>query len=244
MVGFLFTTALSLVITAVLLLLCSMRTYWVFYFAFSILLGSSQVVDSTSGPQSNGEGLYFSDGRRKVDYVLVFHQRRHGSIRSPTSTSVSHDRLSIVSNGNFPQSAGLHAAAGVGGAIPAGEAANVDEVFMELGFAGGNEPAEPADHEMHLIRQEFEANLLEAGLEIERDGEVSAWSCHLNTLKTHRCASLTLDTGMIIIATKTRPCNAKGKYIGKETPQPELTQTRFTLTNTLTFDLWQDLYLH
>uniref|UniRef100_A0A8D3AMA6 Anoctamin n=1 Tax=Scophthalmus maximus TaxID=52904 RepID=A0A8D3AMA6_SCOMX len=174
MVGFLFTTALSLVITAVLLLLCSMRTYWVFYFAFSILLGSSQVVDSTSGPQSNGEGLYFSDGRRKVDYVLVFHQRRHGSIRSPTSTSVSHDRLSIVSNGNFPQSAGLHAAAGVGGAIPAGEAANVDEVFMELGFAGGNEPAEPADHEMHLIRQEFEANLLEAGLEIERDGESKA----------------------------------------------------------------------
>uniref|UniRef100_A0A8D3BW92 Anoctamin n=1 Tax=Scophthalmus maximus TaxID=52904 RepID=A0A8D3BW92_SCOMX len=142
MVGFLFTTALSLVITAVLLLLCSMRTYWVFYFAFSILLGSSQVVDSTSGPQSNGEGLYFSDGRRKVDYVLVFHQRRHGSIRSPTSTSVSHDRLSIV--------------------------------FMELGFAGGNEPAEPADHEMHLIRQEFEANLLEAGLEIERDGESKA----------------------------------------------------------------------
>ncbi|AWO97765.1 putative anoctamin-1-like [Scophthalmus maximus] len=132
------------------------------------------VVDSTSGPQSNGEGLYFSDGRRKVDYVLVFHQRRHGSIRSPTSTSVSHDRLSIVSNGNFPQSAGLHAAAGVGGAIPAGEAANVDEVFMELGFAGGNEPAEPADHEMHLIRQEFEANLLEAGLEIERDGESKA----------------------------------------------------------------------
>ncbi|XP_069376213.1 anoctamin-2b isoform X2 [Paralichthys olivaceus] len=125
------------------------------------------VVGPTSSPQCNKEGLYFSDGRRKVDYVLVFHQRRHSSIRSPAGTSVSHDRLSIVSNGNFRQSVGSHSAAGLGGEAPGG--GNVDE--MELGFAGGNEPTEPADHEMRLIRQEFEANLLEAGLEIERDRE-------------------------------------------------------------------------
>uniref|UniRef100_A0A4W6FZ87 Anoctamin n=1 Tax=Lates calcarifer TaxID=8187 RepID=A0A4W6FZ87_LATCA len=110
------------------------------------------VVGSTSTPQCNTEGLYFSDGRRKVDYVLVFHQRRHSSIRCPVGTSVSQDRLSIVSNGNFPQSVSSDA----------------------LGFAGGSEPTEPADHEMRLIRQEFEANLLEAGLEIERDKEVKA----------------------------------------------------------------------
>lgn len=138
-----------------------------------ISLGSLQVVGSTSSPHSGGEGLYFSDGRRKVDYVLVFHQRRHSSIRSPASTSVSHDRLSIVSNGNFPPSAGSDAAAGRGDGIPGGQAASVGEVFMELGGAAGNEPTEPADHEMRLIRQEFEANLLEAGLEIERDREVS-----------------------------------------------------------------------
>uniref|UniRef100_A0AAQ5ZGQ8 Anoctamin n=1 Tax=Amphiprion ocellaris TaxID=80972 RepID=A0AAQ5ZGQ8_AMPOC len=97
---------------------------------FYSLLMSSQVVGSTSNPQVSGEGLYFCDGQRKVDYVLVFHQRRHGSIRSPASTSVSQDRLSIST--------------------------------------------EPADHEMHLIRQEFEANLIEAGLEIERDRELKA----------------------------------------------------------------------
>uniref|UniRef100_UPI0037E938E9 anoctamin-2b n=1 Tax=Semicossyphus pulcher TaxID=241346 RepID=UPI0037E938E9 len=130
------------------------------------------VVDSTSSPQGNEEGLCFSDGRRKVDYVLVFHQRRHGSVRSPTSTSISQDRLSIVSNGNFPPSVGPEAAAAErGDGIPGAEAANVGEVFMELGVEGLNEPTEPADHEMHLIRQEFEANLLEAGLEIERDKE-------------------------------------------------------------------------
>ncbi|XP_074481457.1 anoctamin-2b isoform X1 [Sebastes fasciatus] len=129
------------------------------------------VVGSPSSPQGSGEGLYFYDGRRKVDYVLVFHQRRHGSIRSRASFSVSHDRLSIVSNGNFPPSVESDVAAGRGG-IPGGEAASSGDVFMELGGLGGNELTEPADHEMRLIRQEFEANLLEAGLEIERDREL------------------------------------------------------------------------
>ncbi|XP_059181699.1 anoctamin-2b isoform X1 [Centropristis striata] len=128
------------------------------------------VVGSSSIPQGNGEGLYFSDGRRKVDYVLVFHQRRHGSIRSRASTSVSHDRLSIVSNGNFPPSVGPDAERARAASLPGGEA--MGEVFMELGSPGGNELTEPADHEMRLIRQEFEANLLEAGLEIERDREL------------------------------------------------------------------------
>ncbi|XP_019747432.1 anoctamin-2b isoform X1 [Hippocampus comes] len=136
-----------------------------------------KVVSSSSSPQDNGEGLHFSDGRRKVDYVLVFHQRRHASVRSPASTSVSHDRLSIVSNGNFPPSRGSDGKGGGGGGsggVPGGEAVSIGEVFMELDSGGGNEAAEPADHEIHLIRQEFEANLLEAGLEIERDREVKA----------------------------------------------------------------------
>uniref|UniRef100_H3CN56 Anoctamin n=1 Tax=Tetraodon nigroviridis TaxID=99883 RepID=H3CN56_TETNG len=91
--------------------------------------------------------LCFSDGRRKVDYVLVFHQRRHSSIRSPASVSASHEMLSVVSNGNFPSTA------------------------SDVEAVRGNEPAEPAFHEMRMIREEFEANLLEAGLEIERDSE-------------------------------------------------------------------------
>uniref|UniRef100_A0AAQ5XUQ0 Anoctamin n=1 Tax=Amphiprion ocellaris TaxID=80972 RepID=A0AAQ5XUQ0_AMPOC len=132
------------------------------------------VVGSTSNPQVSGEGLYFCDGQRKVDYVLVFHQRRHGSIRSPASTSVSQDRLSIVSNGNFPPTGASDVAPARGDGIPGGEAASVGEVFMELGAAGESESTEPADHEMHLIRQEFEANLIEAGLEIERDRELKA----------------------------------------------------------------------
>lgn len=148
---------------------------------------------STSGPHAIGEGLYFSDGRRKVDYVLVFHQRRHTSIRSPASASVSQDRLSIVSNGNFPSMVASDVApggsggggGGGGGGIPGGEGAGTSEVFMELGGAGDGEPMEPGDHEMRLIRQEFEANLLEAGLEIERDREVSVCMVMLSFFYSH-----------------------------------------------------------
>uniref|UniRef100_A0A3Q2CNP9 Anoctamin n=1 Tax=Cyprinodon variegatus TaxID=28743 RepID=A0A3Q2CNP9_CYPVA len=120
--------------------------------------------------KKTGEGLYFSDGQRKVDYVLVFHHRRHGSLRSPTTASVSQDELSIVSNGNFPPPSSSEALAGGGGGLRR-EDASVGEVFMELGMARGSGAMEAADHEMQLIRQEFEANLLEAGLEVERDRE-------------------------------------------------------------------------
>lgn len=134
------------------------------------LCASLQVADLSPSPRGNDEGLCFADGKRKVDYVLVFHQRRHSSIRCPTSTSASHDRLSIVSNGNFPTSAGSDADQGRGG-IQGADPPSVGEVFVEL---GGSEATEPADHENHLIRQEFEASLAEAGLEVERESEVSA----------------------------------------------------------------------
>ncbi|KAF6739222.1 Anoctamin-1 [Oryzias melastigma] len=138
----------------------------------SPLEDKSPVMGAPPSPQVRSEGLYFCDGKRKVDYVLVFHHRRHSSIRSLVSGSVSQDQLSVVSNGNFPPATSSDPAAGRGGDIPGGEAASVGEVFMELGSAKGSEPMEPVDQEMHLIRQEFETNLLEAGLEIEREKEV------------------------------------------------------------------------
>ncbi|KAF3704929.1 Anoctamin-2 [Channa argus] len=150
------------------------------------------VVGSPSNSQGYGEGLYFSDGRRKVDYVLVFHQRRHSSLRSPASASISQDRLSVVSNGNFPPSVGSDMAAGRGGGMPGRESACVGEVFMELGFAGGNESLEPADHEMRLIRQEFEASLQEAGLEIERDREV--YEILRRTVCVRTCQTIGIST--------------------------------------------------
>lgn len=136
---------------------------------FCFFSGCQQVVESPRSPRSCETGLCFSDGRRKVDYVLVFHQRRHSSVRSPASTPASHEMLSVVSNGNFP-SVGSDVEAAKGGGTQRGEAPGAAEVFVEV---RGSEPAEPAFHEMRMIREEFEANLLEAGLEIERDSEVS-----------------------------------------------------------------------
>lgn len=149
-----------------------------------VCLDLLQVVSPIHGPQSHGEGgLYFSDGRRKVDYVLVYHQRRHSSARAPASTA---DRLSVISNGNFAVTVGSDAAAaGRGGEIPGREAAVVVEVFVEIGGGGEDDAAESADHEMQLIRQEFEANLSEAGLEIEIDGEVSVcWNVYVFCMRT------------------------------------------------------------
>ncbi|TWW64449.1 Anoctamin-1 Discovered on gastrointestinal stromal tumors protein 1 [Takifugu flavidus] len=128
------------------------------------------VVESPRSPRSCETSLCFSDGRRKVDYVLVFHQRRHGSLRSPATVSASREMLSIVSNGNFPP-AGSDVEAARGGGAQRGGAAGAGEAFVEV---RGREPAEPAFYEMPMIREEFEANLLEAGLELERDSEVRA----------------------------------------------------------------------
>lgn len=149
---------------------------------FHSLLACSQVMGPTSSPQASSEGLCFSDGRRKVDYVLVFHHRRHSSIRASAGGSLTRGQVSVVSNGNFPQTASPEAVAEAGGArIQRGEAASVGEVFMELRSAKGSETMEPADHEMQLIRQEFEANLVEAGLEIERESEVGV-KININTI--------------------------------------------------------------
>uniref|UniRef100_A0AAY5L2Q6 Anoctamin n=1 Tax=Esox lucius TaxID=8010 RepID=A0AAY5L2Q6_ESOLU len=94
-------------------------------------------------------GQFFSDGRRKVDYVLVFHHCRQTSLKGSAHHHPPH-RLNVISNGSFPP------ADPVGGA----------EAYLE---------GDPAEGEKVLIREEFEARLLEAGLEMERDTEIRVY---------------------------------------------------------------------
>ncbi|MCI4379548.1 hypothetical protein PGIGA_G00229690 [Pangasianodon gigas] len=89
-------------------------------------------------------GVCFADGRRRVDYVLVYHCKR---------------RFSIVTNGNLPPESPTP--------LHTDMQADLAEAELEMGVAPG-----PGEVEKALIREEFERGLQEQGLEIERDVEM------------------------------------------------------------------------
>ncbi|XP_039091457.1 anoctamin-1 isoform X5 [Hyaena hyaena] len=97
-------------------------------------------------------GLYFRDGRRKVDYILVYHPKRPSGSRA------------------------LARRAQHGDAVPAARGARQHQPLPgkgAVGAAGGPEP--PVDYhedDKRFRREEYEGNLLEAGLELERDEEL------------------------------------------------------------------------
>uniref|UniRef100_A0A673AEP8 Anoctamin n=1 Tax=Sphaeramia orbicularis TaxID=375764 RepID=A0A673AEP8_9TELE len=93
-----------------------------------------------------GPGLYFSDGKRKVDYILCYKYKKRRASKS---------RLSIASNGSIPAP------------LPGRWDNDPD--------AGAGEPEESklTEEEKALMRDEFEAGLVEAGLQLEREKERS-----------------------------------------------------------------------
>ncbi|XP_013858967.1 anoctamin-2 [Austrofundulus limnaeus] len=104
-----------------------------------------------------GPGLFFADGKRKVDYVLCYKYKKRRSSRG---------RLSISSNGAVPLVIPLRpeteAESGTAGAA-----------------AGDAEESKLSEEEKVLMREEFEAGLLEAGLQIERDKEKPSGLCFI-----------------------------------------------------------------
>ena len=91
--------------------------------------------------------MHFHDSQRKVDYVLAYHYRKRGAHLAQGFPGHS---LAIVSNGET----GKEPHAG-------------DPGDIELG------PLDALEEERKEQREEFEHNLMEAGLELEKDLEVS-----------------------------------------------------------------------
>ncbi|XP_044049622.1 anoctamin-1 [Siniperca chuatsi] len=110
--------------------------------------------DESPLPESGidlGPGLFFADGKRKVDYVLCYKYKKRWA---------SKGRLSITSNGSIPMP------------LPGRWEAEVES--GEAGAPAGDvEESKLSEEEKALMREEFEAGLLEAGVQIERDKERS-----------------------------------------------------------------------
>ncbi|XP_028286770.1 anoctamin-2 [Parambassis ranga] len=108
--------------------------------------------DEPPPPESGidlGPGLFFADGKRKVDYVLCYKYKKRRA---------SKPRLSIASNGSIPI------------LIPGRWEAEAESGEASAP-AGDGEESKLSEEEKALMREEFEAGLLEAGLQIERNKE-------------------------------------------------------------------------
>ncbi|KAG8522529.1 Anoctamin-1, partial [Galemys pyrenaicus] len=92
-------------------------------------------------------GLYFRDGRRKVDYILVYHHKRPAGSRTPARRAP-------------PGEAG-----------PAARSTRQDQPLPGRGgpLAAGEPTVDYHEDDKRLRREEYEGNLLEAGLELEAD---------------------------------------------------------------------------
>lgn len=149
---------------------------------FGFLVGETRVflsqiinnyLDGTQGgavDKAAPSGMHFRDSKRKVDYVLAYHYRkrlaRHPpGVASPKPTHRSAS-LALVSNGGTEKGRAEPQQQDGGQRVPQEQPGLPGIEVIELG------PLDALEEEKRLQREEYERNLLEAGLEIEKDPEV------------------------------------------------------------------------
>uniref|UniRef100_A0A8D2ITY3 Anoctamin 2 n=1 Tax=Varanus komodoensis TaxID=61221 RepID=A0A8D2ITY3_VARKO len=117
-------------------------------FLLSLIQGNNGAQVGVTEKTSPG-GMHFRDSKRKVDYVLAYHYRKCSSQSGGGSPGLLHRPVAIISNGETAKSQPEHP----------------DVEVVDLG------PLDPLEEAKREQRDEFERNLMEAGLEIEKDVE-------------------------------------------------------------------------
>uniref|UniRef100_A0A8C9MY74 Anoctamin dimerisation domain-containing protein n=1 Tax=Serinus canaria TaxID=9135 RepID=A0A8C9MY74_SERCA len=121
----------------------------------SIINNYVEGTQAGAGDKASPSGLHFRDSKRKVDYVLAYHYRRHLAQHVPDAASLEprsrSASVALVSNGGTGKGRVCLGLPGLD--------------IAELS------PLDALEEERRLQREEYERNLLEAGLEIEKDPE-------------------------------------------------------------------------
>ncbi|XP_029438302.1 anoctamin-1 isoform X4 [Rhinatrema bivittatum] len=109
------------------------------------------LLDSFSTDQDSAckFGLFFRDGRKKVDYILAYHFKKASGNRIPSRRVYQNDAVAGARNNKED-----HQLPGKGGDSEAGE----PEPQMDY-----------YEDDKRFRREEYEGNLIEAGLELEKD---------------------------------------------------------------------------
>lgn len=106
-------------------------------------------------PNHPGFGPYFSDGRRRVDYVLTYHVLKPGGVRHRSSKATDTNFVR-----RFRRSLSLR-----GSKAPLQPKEDPEIVAQE-------QQGNYHEDDKRFRREEFEANLLDMGLEVEKDEQV------------------------------------------------------------------------
>ncbi|XP_074728144.1 anoctamin-2 isoform X2 [Strix uralensis] len=138
-------------------------------FSSSIINNYLERTQGEAVDKASSSGMCFRDSKRKVDYVLAYHYRNRLARHQPGAGSPKPTRgsasLALVSNGGAEKGHAEPRQQEGGQRAPQERPGSPGPEVIELG------PLDALEEEKRLQREEYEHNLVEAGLEIEKDPE-------------------------------------------------------------------------